>query len=78
MPPDAEHDPGDKHLAKRIGARVRGHRLKCGVTLKTLAEKVDCSRSLLSKLENGKALPSLTTIIRLARALGTTVGLLVD
>ena len=59
-------------------ARVRGHRLRHGATLKALAEDVDCSVSLLSKIENRRNLPSMTMLVRLAHALGTTVGALVD
>ena len=47
--------------------------------LSDLAEASGCSESLISKIENGKATPSLNTLHRLARGLGTTiVGLLSD
>lgn len=47
--------------------------------LADLATASGCSESLISKIENGKATPSLNTLHRLARGLGTTIaGLLSD
>jgi quercetin dioxygenase-like cupin family protein len=42
--------------------------------LTDLAEKASCSKSLLSKIENKKATPSLSLLHRLGRALGTNVA----
>ena len=44
------------------------------LTLRGLAEKAECSESMLSKVENGRALPSLTTLHRICRVLDLTVG----
>ncbi len=44
------------------------------MTLKEVAVHAGCSESLLSKIENGRATPSLKTLQRLASALGLTVG----
>ena len=45
-----------------------------GLRLRDLAEKAECSESMLSKIENGRAVPSLKTLYRIAEALGLTVG----
>lgn len=58
----------------RIGPKMRHTRLLKGLTLKQLAEAADCSESLLSKIENGRANPSLKMIHRVATALGMPVA----
>lgn len=60
----------------RIGAKVKHGRMVRGITLKQLAEEAGCSESLLSKIENNKAMPSFGTLHRIAVALGTNVGVL--
>ncbi|MCU0906580.1 MAG: XRE family transcriptional regulator [Rhodobacteraceae bacterium] len=55
------------------GARLRHCRLLKGYTLRQLAEIVDCSESMISKLENSRLSPSLAMLHRLAEALDTTV-----
>ncbi|MEQ1956101.1 cupin domain-containing protein [Mesorhizobium yinganensis] len=60
--------------AGRLGARLKLARQIRGMTLKTLANAVSCSESLLSKIENGKASPSLPMLHRLVEALGTNIG----
>jgi transcriptional regulator with XRE-family HTH domain len=49
-------------------------RLLKGLTLKQLAVAAGCSESLLSKIENGRANPSLKMIHRVASALGMPVA----
>jgi transcriptional regulator with XRE-family HTH domain len=55
------------------GKRLRHARLLKGYTLKQLADVVDCSESMISKLENSRLSPSLAMLHRLAEALDTTV-----
>jgi len=54
--------------------RLRHQRMTQRMTLRELAEKAECSESLLSKIENDRALPSLTTLHKLCRILGLTIG----
>lgn len=54
--------------------RLRHARLVQELTLKQLAQKVECSESLLSKLENDAASPSLAMLHRLAKALETSIA----
>ncbi|MER9228769.1 XRE family transcriptional regulator [Mesorhizobium sp. M0664] len=44
------------------------------MTLKRLAAAANCSESLLSKIENGKASPSLPMLHRLVEVLDTNIG----
>ncbi len=68
--PSADTTPNEA----RIGVKIRHTRMLKGLTLKQLADEVGCSESLLSKIENGRANPSLNMIQRLAKGLSMTVG----
>ena len=57
-----------------LGAKLRHTRMTKGLRLHDLAEKAECSESMLSKIENGRAVPSLKILYRIAEALGLTVG----
>jgi transcriptional regulator with XRE-family HTH domain len=57
-----------------IGTKLRFTRRLRSLTLKDVATATGCSESLLSKIENGHATPSLRMLSRLTRALGLTVG----
>jgi len=57
---------------KAVGAEIRRARLAQGRTLKTLAADAGISHPFLSQLERGLARPSMATLDRIAKALGTT------
>ncbi len=67
-------DIDDTPTFPSISGRLRLVRQMRGMTLKALAEAAGCSESLLSKIENGKATPSLPMLHRLVQALGTNIG----
>jgi transcriptional regulator with XRE-family HTH domain len=76
-PPGKSADSGEDKTAAnpaRLGARLKLARQTRGLTLKALSLAADCSESLLSKIENGKASPSLPMLHRLVSALGTNIG----
>jgi len=56
-----------------LGGNVRSTRIIKGLKLRELAERAGCSESLLSKIENGRASPSLTMLHRIAASLDVTV-----
>lgn len=58
----------------RIGLRIRHARLTRSYKLRELADKVGCSVSALSKIENRKANPSVTLLHRICEALGTNLS----
>src|SRR5262245_51004435 len=60
--------------AQLAGARLKQMRRLQSLTLKTVAETIGCSESMLSKIETGRVSPSLHLLARLAEALGTTVA----
>ncbi len=57
---------------ERLGAHLRGLRKARGLTLTQLAEAATLSHPFLSQLERGLARPSMASLERLARALGTS------
>jgi len=57
-----------------IGTRLRGIRRMKKLRLKDVAAKIDCSESMLSKIETNKAQPSLKMLHRLTEVLGTTIA----
>jgi transcriptional regulator with XRE-family HTH domain len=57
----------------RVGLKMKHTRLLKGLTLKQLAELAGCSESVLSRIENGNANPSIK-MHRVASALGMPVS----
>lgn len=61
----------ERRLAGEHPLRLwREHR---GLTLQALAERVGCTRQMLSMIERGKASPSADLLTRLAAALGVEI-----
>jgi len=58
--------------AERIGGRIRELRLAQGLTLVQLAGIAELSHPFLSQLERGRARPSMGSLERIARALGSS------
>lgn len=61
-----------------LGERIRARRRAQKLTLDELAERAGVSRSMLSDIERGAKVPTLLVFDRLAVALGSTVGRLLD
>jgi quercetin dioxygenase-like cupin family protein/DNA-binding Xre family transcriptional regulator len=64
--------PGDAPF--RVGPRLRHARLVHGLRLGDLAKLAGCSESMVSKIENDRATPSLTSLHRLCKALDISVS----
>ncbi|MGV6874689.1 helix-turn-helix domain-containing protein [Pseudochelatococcus sp. B33] len=67
-------EPGSLRNEYRIGSKLKHARLLKGYRLKELAELIDCSESMLSKLENDKLTPSISFLHRLASELDTSIA----
>jgi transcriptional regulator with XRE-family HTH domain len=63
------HGPGHLNLA----ASIRSLRLRSGLSQRQLAGRMSVPRTYVSKIENEKATPTLSSLERLARALEVTV-----
>src|SRR4030095_15694718 len=57
-----------------LGARIRALRLARGETLRKLAAEAGVTESFLSQVERGVASPSIASVQRIARALGTSIA----
>ncbi|MDO4569162.1 MAG: XRE family transcriptional regulator [Planctomycetia bacterium] len=61
-----------------VGEKIRIQRERLGLSLDELAQKSQCSVSLLERLEAGALVPSLTPLLNIARALGVRLGTFLD
>jgi transcriptional regulator with XRE-family HTH domain len=74
--PDAVAAPGDAPSARWIGTRLKHARLVKQYRIRDVAERVGCSVSVISKIENGKVTPSLTLLHRMVGVLDINIGAL--
>lgn len=58
-----------KCFLKKVGESIRGYRISTNLTLDELSQKSDVSKVTLSKIENGKANPSILVLRRILRVL---------
>jgi transcriptional regulator with XRE-family HTH domain len=65
-------------LLLNFGARVRELRALAGLSQDDLAESAGLFRTYMSRIETGRANPTVTVAIKLALALGVTVGALFE
>ncbi|HTW98069.1 MAG TPA: cupin domain-containing protein [Acidimicrobiales bacterium] len=56
-----------------LGERLRAERAERGIGVRELARMVDCSASLISQIERGRANPSVSTLYALSSALGLSL-----
>ena len=69
-------DEGAEKQASMLGVRIRHARRVVHLTLTQVATRAGCSESLISKIENGQATPSLAMLHRIAVALDTNIAAL--
>ena len=69
-------DTSTAGMSPRIGAQLKRERRLRGLRLQDVADATGLSKSLISKIENNKASPSLSTLHRVAKALNTSVSAL--
>jgi transcriptional regulator with XRE-family HTH domain len=61
-----------------IGPKVRSLRKQAGLSLQQLAEQADVSAAAIHKIEQSGMVPTITTLLKLAGALGRPVAYFVD
>jgi transcriptional regulator with XRE-family HTH domain len=66
------------HAEPMIGASLRHVRRRRGLTLRAVAESAGVTESFLSQVERDIASPSIATLRRIAVALGTSIGVILD
>jgi transcriptional regulator with XRE-family HTH domain len=62
----------DEFLGSVLGRSLRAARRRAGLTMDALAELSGVSQPHLSQMENGRVSPSISTLYRLANALGVS------
>lgn len=67
---------GEGEGIEMLGARLRAEREQRGVGVRQLARLVDCSPSLISQIERGRANPSVSTLYAIASALDVSLDAL--
>jgi transcriptional regulator with XRE-family HTH domain len=65
---------GARMIGQTLGTSLRYLREQHGMSLRALAERVDFSASFLSQIENGQCSPSISSMEKIANALGVTPG----
>ena len=75
---DENAPPASLDRGALIGARLRQRRIELGMTARELARRVDCSPSLISQVERGRAVPSVSTLWALVTALRISMDRLFD
>ena len=63
-----------ENAKREFGERLYQARKKAGLKQVELSEKMDMSVAIVSKWENGAYTPTFCTLLKLAKALGVTVG----
>jgi XRE family transcriptional regulator, regulator of sulfur utilization len=61
-------------IEQTLGHSLRYLREQNGISLRALAERTDFSASFLSQIENGQCSPSISSMEKIANALGVTLG----
>jgi transcriptional regulator with XRE-family HTH domain len=61
-------------IEQTLGTSLRYLREQKGMSLRGLAERTDFSASFLSQIENGQCSPSISSMEKLANALGVSLG----
>lgn len=65
-------------IGKLLGRAARARREELGLSQEAVARRAKMDRAYLSNLESGSRNPSVDVVDRLARALDTTPGQLLD
>lgn len=61
-----------------IGDRIRVLRTNQKRTLQEIADASELSKSMISKIENNKTVPSVAALVKIAKALGTNISNLLE
>lgn len=74
LPPPAAEPVSEKHSHLQVAAAIRMLRQKSGLSQRQLAMRMQVPRTYVSKIENEKAMPTLSSLQRLATALEVPMG----
>ncbi len=77
-PPVRPHSGSATSFHHELGRKLKQERLRRGLTLKDVENRVGISATHLSEVERGKSSPTVGVLDKIARALGTRPSLLVE
>ena len=69
---------GEQLNKLNIGDRIKMLRISQKRTMQEIAEASDLSKSMISKIENNKAIPSVAALVKIANSLGTNISSLLE
>ena len=67
-----------EQLVINVGRKIRELRQQRTLSLRQLSERVDVSPSAIQKIEHNLISPTLGTVLKIAKGLGTTLHSLMD
>lgn len=70
--------PSKPYYRRLLGEKIRTYRKQAGLTQEKLAEKADLHHNFIGEVERGNMEASLTSMLKIAKALGVRVRDLVD
>ena len=62
----------------KLGEKIRQIRENHEMSVEELANQSQCSSKIIENIESGELIPSLTPLIKIARALGVRLGTFLD
>ena len=63
-----------KNESEKLGSNLKRIRTEKGISQGDIGRELKVSRGFISTIENGKTNPTLSTIIKLAKALGVSIN----
>ncbi len=63
-----------KDEAQRLGKNLKRIRTEKGISQGDIVKASGIDKAMISNIENGKTNPTLATIVKLAKAIGISVG----
>ena len=67
-----------KNEAQKLGQNLKRIRTEKGISQGDIVKTLGMPKSFISNIENGKTNPTLSTITKLAKAIGVSVGELIN
>lgn len=64
--------------AKKLGKKIKIARVELDMNQTDLAVKIKAKQKSVSRYENGLSMPSIETLVKIARALKKTTGYFLD
>ncbi len=64
--------------AKKLGKKIKISRIELDLHQKQLADKIKSNQKSISRFENGESIPSLETLMKLAKVLKKPASYFID